>query len=405
MRGVPRQERAQRAREWIRIAGLAGFEDNYPYQLSGGMQKRGSIIRTLVYNPDVMLMDEPFGALDAQTRMILQAELLDLWDRDRNTILFVTHDLQEAVALSDCIVLMSRAPGRILHTFDVPLSRPRNVYEIHQQAGFQEIYHEVWQHLRVQFKGGRTVAQAERVLTKEVEQARARVDATARRRSTMDMLMDWGKWLPALLILIIWEVASGRFLDVSFFSSPSAIMTRIIDDLGNGRLIHHGTETYRNIVLGYGMGIVIGGVLGYLSGLSQRLASIIEPYAILLHAIPKVVVAPLLVIWFGIGSASKLALAALMVFFLMFFNTFMGVRSINHEYIHLARIMGAKTKDVVFRVVLPYITPYFITGLKQSIGFAMIGVIIGEFIAPSKGLGYYIQLAAGTFEPPACLPG
>ena len=151
MRGVAREERAQRAREWIRIAGLAGFEDNYPYQLSGGMQKRGSIIRTLVYNPDVMLMDEPFGALDAQTRMILQAELLDLWDRDRNTILFVTHDLQEAVALSDRIVLMSRAPGRILHTFDVPLSRPRNVYEIHQQAGFQEIYHEVWQHLRVQF--------------------------------------------------------------------------------------------------------------------------------------------------------------------------------------------------------------------------------------------------------------
>ncbi len=153
MRGVPTKEAKERAREWIAIAGLEGFEENFPYQLSGGMQKRGSIIRTLVYKPDVILMDEPFASLDAQTRMVLQHELLEMWARERSTIIFVTHDLQEAVALSDRVVLFSRSPGTIIRTFDVPLTRPREVFEIYAQPNFQETYHEVWQHLRQQFDG------------------------------------------------------------------------------------------------------------------------------------------------------------------------------------------------------------------------------------------------------------
>jgi NitT/TauT family transport system ATP-binding protein len=153
MRGMSVSECEERAQEWITIAGLQGFEENYPYQLSGGMQKRGSIIRTLVYKPNVILMDEPFASLDAQTRMILQHELLEIWARDRATIIFVTHDLQEAVALSDRVALFSRSPGTVINTFDIPLSRPRDVFEIHGQDKFQETYHEVWQHLRQQFDG------------------------------------------------------------------------------------------------------------------------------------------------------------------------------------------------------------------------------------------------------------
>lgn len=151
MRGMPPHERAARAREWLRVVGLHGFEDYYPYQLSGGMQKRGSIVRTLVYNPGLILMDEPFGAVDAQTRMTLQHELIEMWSRERSTILFVTHDLHEAVALSDRIVLFSRAPGTTLRVFDVPLTRPRDVFAIHEQAGFQDLYRTVWDQLRRQF--------------------------------------------------------------------------------------------------------------------------------------------------------------------------------------------------------------------------------------------------------------
>jgi NitT/TauT family transport system ATP-binding protein len=144
VRGVPTHERRSRAQSQIDMVGLSGFEDHYPHQLSGGMQKRASIIRTMVYEPDVILMDEPFGALDAQTKMVLQDELLRVWGTRKQTILFVTHDLTEAVAMSDRVVVMSARPGRIKGVFDVSLERPRDVFQIHGQAGFADNYQQVW---------------------------------------------------------------------------------------------------------------------------------------------------------------------------------------------------------------------------------------------------------------------
>ena len=117
--GVPKPERALRSAELIARVGLAGFENYYPGQLSGGMRKRAAIIRTLIYDTHMILMDEPFGPLDAQTRLVLQNDLLLLWERMRRTVLFVTHDLVEAIALSDRIVVMSSAPGRIKKVYEV----------------------------------------------------------------------------------------------------------------------------------------------------------------------------------------------------------------------------------------------------------------------------------------------
>jgi NitT/TauT family transport system ATP-binding protein len=152
IRGVPKDQRAQSAQKFIDTMQLTGFETHYPFELSGGMQKRGSIIRTLIYNPEVILMDEPFGPLDAQTRLILQDELLRVWDKDKKTILFVTHDLTEAIALSDKVVLLTGRPGTVKRIFDIPLPRPRNVFEIHSEPGFREAYHEVWQYFRSEIK-------------------------------------------------------------------------------------------------------------------------------------------------------------------------------------------------------------------------------------------------------------
>jgi NitT/TauT family transport system ATP-binding protein len=138
------QERESRVRHFIDLAGLVGFEKHYPAQLSGGMSKRASIIRALVYDPPVILMDEPFGPLDAQTRMILQDELLKIWEQKRQTIIFVTHDLVEAVALADWVVVMTHRPGRIKDIVKVPMDRPRNIFEIHRQKGFDDAYGRLW---------------------------------------------------------------------------------------------------------------------------------------------------------------------------------------------------------------------------------------------------------------------
>jgi NitT/TauT family transport system ATP-binding protein len=143
-RRYSREEHDRQVRYFINLAGLSGFEKYYPAQLSGGMSKRASIMRALAYEPAVILMDEPFGPLDAQTRMVLQDELLKIWEQKRQTIIFVTHDLVEAVALADRVVVMTHRPGRIKDLVDVGIGRPRNIFEIHRQEGFDECYGRLW---------------------------------------------------------------------------------------------------------------------------------------------------------------------------------------------------------------------------------------------------------------------
>ncbi len=148
VRGVSKKERRERAMHWLQLVGLDGFENSYPSQLSGGMQKRVSIVRTLIYEPSVVLLDEPFGALDAQTRMTLHHKLLELWNQKQNTMLFITHDLVEAITLSDQVIIMTNRPGRVKTIYDVPLTRPRNVFEIYLEPGFNEAYADLWRLFR-----------------------------------------------------------------------------------------------------------------------------------------------------------------------------------------------------------------------------------------------------------------
>jgi NitT/TauT family transport system ATP-binding protein len=153
-----RYSRADRERQvsyFIKLAGLAGFEKYYPSQLSGGMSKRASIVRALAYEPPVILMDEPFGPLDAQTRMVLQDELLKIWEQKRQTIIFVTHDLVEAVALADRVVVITHRPGKIKDVIKINMARPRDIFEIHRQEGFDDAYGRLWEIFRHELHIGR----------------------------------------------------------------------------------------------------------------------------------------------------------------------------------------------------------------------------------------------------------
>ena len=146
-RGRPTDAREQ-AERWVRRVGLAGFEHYYPHQLSGGMRKRVGLAQALVYGPEIVLMDEPFAALDVQTRNLMENELLDLWAEDRKTVVFITHDLEEAISLSDQVVVMTASPGRIKAVYPIELPRPRNVTEIRFEPAFGRIYERLWADLR-----------------------------------------------------------------------------------------------------------------------------------------------------------------------------------------------------------------------------------------------------------------
>ena len=143
-RGVPAAMRATRVREAIALAGLEGFEDAFPATLSGGMRQRVALMRSLIVDPEILLMDEPFGALDTHTKLGLHAELLSLWEAKHQTVVFVTHDLSEAITLADRIVVMTRRPGRIKLVYDVLLARPRDVIAIRESALYQREYSEIW---------------------------------------------------------------------------------------------------------------------------------------------------------------------------------------------------------------------------------------------------------------------
>ena len=148
-RGVPKRDAQAAAREWVRRVGLAGFEDHHPHQLSGGMRKRVSLAAALINEPSTLLMDEPFGALDVQTKAIMSNELLGLWEQTRPSVIFVTHDLEEAIALADQVVVMTAGPGTVKAVYDIDLPRPRGaVQEIRFESRFLELHHQIWASLR-----------------------------------------------------------------------------------------------------------------------------------------------------------------------------------------------------------------------------------------------------------------
>jgi NitT/TauT family transport system ATP-binding protein len=151
-KGVPSRERADRAKRFLHMVGLAEFHDRYPHELSGGMKQRVAIARSLTYDPDVLLMDEPFAALDAQTREILQGELLRIWEESGKTIVFITHGIDEAVYLGQRVAVMTPRPGRIKQVIDVPLESRSREEDLHATPEFSRLRHEVWSSLRDEFR-------------------------------------------------------------------------------------------------------------------------------------------------------------------------------------------------------------------------------------------------------------
>src|SRR5438067_8554329 len=148
-RGVRKKQAQAEAREWLRRVGLSGFEDRHPHQLSGGMRKRVALAAALINEPSILLMDEPFGALDVQTKAIMSNELLALWEQTRPSVVFITHDLEEAIALADKVVVMTARPGTVKATYDIDLPRPRGaVQEIRFEPRFLELHHQIWASLR-----------------------------------------------------------------------------------------------------------------------------------------------------------------------------------------------------------------------------------------------------------------
>ena len=196
----------------------------------------------------------------------------------------------------------------------------------------------------------------------------------------------------------LWELASGRWIEPFLISSPSRIFISLINGFRDGDLWQHSWVTLMEIAVGFPVGALGGIGLGYAFGRSRVLAEIFEPIIIALNGIPRTALAPLFIVWLGIGLWSKVGVVFLLTFFLNFFNTYTGMRQMDQEYVDLASLMGVKGWKLTFKVIFPAISPYVFTGIRTSIPFAVIGAIVGEFVAATEGVGFFIRMSAGIFR-------
>ena len=196
----------------------------------------------------------------------------------------------------------------------------------------------------------------------------------------------------------LWHHASGRWIDTLLISSPEAVGLRLWRWTIDGTLWTNLSVTLEATALGFVIGCGAGFSLGLLFGRFRLLADVFDPYITAIYSIPKIALAPLFIIWFGIGIESKVAVSAAIVFFVIFLNTFSGVREVDPLYVHTTKIMGGGEASVLRHVVVPSAASWVITGLKVSVPYALVGTVIGEFMSSNSGIGYLISQATGLFN-------
>ncbi len=208
-----------------------------------------------------------------------------------------------------------------------------------------------------------------------------------------------GRLVLATVIVGVWELgALTGILDPFFFSSPSRIARHAIGEVVDGGFYKDLYVSVLEMGTGYLAGGVTGVALGVVLSRWQMVARILDPFLIALNGIPKIAIAPLLIMWFGIDLASKVVLAAFLVFFVTFFNTFAGIRGVDAALCNVARVMGASSRQIFAKVMLPGASSWIMTGLKMGLPLALIGAIIGEFMAASQGLGYRLNIYTTTYN-------
>ncbi|TMA04693.1 MAG: ABC transporter permease, partial [Deltaproteobacteria bacterium] len=188
-----------------------------------------------------------------------------------------------------------------------------------------------------------------------------------------------------LTLLTLWELSSGRFIDPFWVSSPSRVFVYLWEVTADGSIFGHLAVTLYETFVGFFIGAVAGIGFGFLLARRETLAQILDPYIVAFNGIPRIALAPIFIIWFGIGPNSKVILVVIVVFFLTFFNTYSGVKGVDIELKNILRIMGANERQILSKVTIPATIPWITTGLKLSVPYALVGAVVGEFIAASKG--------------------
>ena len=364
---IGREEQKERVNRVLEQVGLEGYRNKYPKDLSGGMRQRISFARTLLTEADLMLLDEPFSALDALTRMDMQAWLLHQWEHFHKTIVFITHDVEEAVFLSKKIYIITETPMTHLEVVDVPEGYPRN-REFLRRPDIEMLKEKLTRQLRKQVK-------------------------------------RYGPSVVFLAVLLfLWQFGAGMMNAAYILPTPTGILKKLWE-LREPLFLIHLPATMKVTLIGLLISVVLGIGLAVLMDVNPVIERALYPIVIASQTIPTTAIAPLFVVWFGYGIWSKIVVTILMTFFPMTITVFDGFKSAKREMEELLISYGASKKDIFLKLKLPTALPHFFSAIKMAIPLSVIGAAIGEWLGAQSGLGYFsrrmmTQLdGAGVFAP------
>ena len=409
MSGYSKDEQKKLSQQYLSLVSLIGFEKKYPWQLSGGMQQRVSIARALSFNPDMLLMDEPFGALDEITRDRLNEELLHLWEKTQKTVVFVTHSIPEAVFLSSKIVVMSARPGKIINVIDTNFPKDRT-FDIRESTEFLEVS----QLVREGLKEG-IVMEANRLFSMLIGGTIGPVVILV-----TAIIMIWyagAVYLNSSFLIdryeknnIDWsfsELASDSWsMERPVLPSPHQIAKELKKTIWDKKitsprsLVYHSGVTLSSAMVGFLMGTFLGIVLSvgivYVAALDRTLM----PWIIASQTIPILALAPMIVVVLGsmgiIGLVPKAMISTYLCFFPVVVGMVKGLRSPSIILVDLMNSYSASKAEVFWKLRLPASIPYLFASLKVAIALSVVGAIVAELPAGAQG-GLGARLLSGSY--------
>jgi ABC-type nitrate/sulfonate/bicarbonate transport system ATPase subunit/ABC-type nitrate/sulfonate/bicarbonate transport system permease component len=374
------------ASEYLSLVGLADQGHKYPYELSGGMRQRIQLARVLANKPRMLVMDEPFAALDAQTRSVLQAELRKIWQDHKVTVLFITHDIEEALLLGTRIGVMTAGPAAgIKKILEIPKEFNRDRLDPEFLRTYAEVQNliadETNKSLAIQ--SGQIKVDDTESLTKAAKYAQEKFKRE-KNRSNIQGLSIYAASI--LGFFFFWHLAS-LWVSSVLFPSPVRFMVTFAKLLFDGTLIYESYISLKRIIAGFLIGSIMAMPLGLLMGGSRIMRLILEPYIELLRFIPSIAMITVAVIFFGLGDASRIFLIAWVCVFTVTINTAAGVASIEQNKVRAARSLGASTQQLFWLVTLPAAMPFILVGMRIAMANAFTTIVAAEIIGANSGLG------------------